>query len=169
MSGRKCGRPRKIKDFFSRNLKDFEPERFKLVIDQLGGNAVEWSLKREWVLFFKTYFGSSTATVKQARSCYDYFRRNIEGTGDARFLTSDPSTETEIKKEAIFFPKLKKIENSIVIINSSTNTDNLARLWQKSSPELETHLKMGFSPNMNLGSEAEQHVEKKIKSVQFRF
>ena len=164
MSGRKCGRPRKIKDFFSRNLKDFEPERFKLVIYQLGGNAVEWSLKREWVLFFKTYFGSSTATVKQARSCYDYFRRNIEVTGDARFLTTDPPTETEIKKEAIFFPKLKKIENSIVIINSSTNTDNLARLWQKSSPELETHLKMGFSPNINLGSEAEQHVEKKSKA-----
>ena len=71
---------------------------------------------------------------------------------------------TECKKESISFPKLEKIENSIVVINSST--DNLIRLWKRTPPDLKSS-NAHSCPSKNINNEADQ-AERKTNESMFK-
>ena len=54
-------------------LSEFELRRFAYIIKQIGGDASKWSLKKEWIVFYKMYFNTSSAKPKYVRACYDFF------------------------------------------------------------------------------------------------
>ena len=57
---------------------EFNLIRFKSVLKQLGGDPLNWSVKKGWIVFHKTYFNTSSSKIKHARSCYDFYRRHIK-------------------------------------------------------------------------------------------
>ena len=76
MSSLKRGRPKKNLNLSSASIEpgEFELPRFSSVLNQIGGDASKWSLKKEWIVFHKTYYNTSKARPKQARACYDFYR-----------------------------------------------------------------------------------------------
>ena len=76
------GRPKKNLNLSSASIEpgEFELPRFSSVLNQIGGDASKWSLKKEWIVFHKTYYNTSKARPKQARACYYFYRLHVAGS-----------------------------------------------------------------------------------------
>ena len=132
----------------------FEISRFRSVLTEVGeSDPSKWSLMKEWVDFYQKYFKVSCAKFTHARACYDFFRRHkpestnfpwdspirheelldsslndsIEDSPFSSSFSSSSDVVTPFQK-SIEFPKLEKIGNSIVIINSRTDKISKGRL-----------------------------------------
>ena len=88
------------------------------------------SVKKEWVVFHKKYFNVASATITHAKACYDFFRRQKNELANSSPYTSDEGVvESPLQENKnIVFPKLEKIENSIVIINSRTDNFEIEKI-----------------------------------------
>ena len=56
---------------------EFDGARFESVLLELSGDPSKWSLRKEWILFHKTYVITSSSKLKHARSYYDFHRRHL--------------------------------------------------------------------------------------------
>ena len=56
----------------------FDQHKFFSLLKQVGGNPSNWSLKKEWGIFYRMYFNTSWADTRHARICHDFFRRHKE-------------------------------------------------------------------------------------------
>ena len=77
----KSGRPRTIQQnlinqtSLSSHKPTFEISRFRSVLAEVGeSDPSKWSLKKEWVDFYKKYYKVSCAKLTHARACYDVSR-----------------------------------------------------------------------------------------------
>ena len=68
MSSLKRGRPKKNLNLSSASIEpgEFELPRFSSVLNQISGDASKWSLKKEWIVFHKTYYNTSKARLEHA-------------------------------------------------------------------------------------------------------
>ena len=134
----KCGRRKKTylnlinQTVVSKPRFDFS--RFQSVLGEVclqdEPEPTKWSVKKEWVAFYKKYFNVASATITHAKACYDFFRRHKTELANSSAYTSDEGVvEPPLQENKnIVFPKLEKIENSIIIINSRTDNFEIEKI-----------------------------------------
>lgn len=87
-----------------------------------------WSLKREWADFSKLFLSTLRPTSRSVKGLYDYFRRNKSDIlTHINILSGKKNVQVERKDEengqassTVYFPNLTTIQNSVVLVNSSS-------------------------------------------------
>ena len=70
------GRPgRSLKGAVSQSL--FDIDQFRSILNQIGGNPVDWSLKDQWRRFYKLYFCTKYARDDRVKTAYFFFKKNL--------------------------------------------------------------------------------------------
>ena len=87
----------------------------------------EWSLKREWADFSKLFFSTLRPTTRSVKALYDYFRRNksdilthINSLSGGKNVQVERKDEENGQASTVYFPNLTSIQNSVVLVNSSS-------------------------------------------------
>ena len=87
----------------------------------------EWSLKREWADFSKLFLSTLRPTSRSVKGLYDYFRRNksdilthINSLSGGKNVQVERKDEENGQVSTVYFPNLTSIQNSVVLVNSSS-------------------------------------------------
>ena len=131
MSSLKSGRRKKILNLKCSNIvpTEFDSARFASVLLKLGGDPSKWSLRKEWILFHQTYFSTSSSRSKQARSCYDFYRRHLVKADGGGTSMSDNVNDVNLMGD--FIPRSHLDKNDSVMPRGNTNVANVDNIVLK--------------------------------------
>ena len=135
MSSLKSGRRKKILNLKCSNIvpTEFDSARFASVLLKLGGDPSKWSLRKEWILFHQTYFSTSSSRLKQARSCYDFYRRHLVKADGGGTSMSDNVNDVNLMGD--FIPRSHLDENDSVMPRGNTNVANVDNIVRDACAE----------------------------------
>ena len=54
----------------------YDIAHFRCILDQIGGNPAQWSLKDQWRRFYKSYFSITHARDESVKTAYYFFKKH---------------------------------------------------------------------------------------------
>ena len=76
--------------------KEIEIDRLNDIIKKVGKSTLKWSLKREWLIVSKLYYGLSSVSPQYVRAIYNFYRSHTSETAKEN---DDSSTTNKNKKQ----------------------------------------------------------------------